>query len=449
VLTFHVNQLGQLRLTPYLAEASLDSGMSGVVKKYFDVVKRDKIVVSAEVYFGPYIKNLISILRTKNVDLFNEGVDKYKKDQRVIDDMLSQLEFEKDRPVQFPKGYEQWEHDIMLWHFVRDKRPRIIESPLEAIYWIVTIDFKFLGFDAYKKKQLNEAFQICVHPSTLVQMLQLWIPRTEQFEVAMLSSLRLPFLFKEFDSASERATLHILEVLGRFENVGDLSKETIAATLMNDALRQKLSAESDITKQVELVKETLIEENKKTQIQLEKEVAKTKLLQDGIEKKDQTIKELEGKVQTLQEKLSNTENHLDKESRSRIILEQKIEQLESNEKVRIQKEQNRKEVKQFVWRWVIVPLIFIALLGIFVARYINFIRRFGFWGSAIGIWCLSLIILILLIDKKSKNNATIRSTKLFITFLNFKRRLFGVLGAILLGVIINSILDYIKRFLRF
>lgn len=449
VLNFHINQLSPLRLTPYLAEASLDYGMSGVVQKYFDVVKRNKIAVSAEAYFDPYIKNLISILKTKNVDLFNEGMVGYKKDQKVIDDILSQIEFEKEKPVQSPKGYMQWEHDIMLWHFVRDKRPRVIESPLEAIYWIATIDFRFLGFDAYKRKQLNEAFQICVHPSTLIQMLQLWIPRTEQFEEAMLSSLRLPFLFREFDSDSERVTLHILEVLSRFENVEDLSKETITATLMNNALRQKLSAESDVKKQVELVRESLIDENKKTQAQLQKEVARAKLLQDEIGEKEQTIREMENKVADLEEKLSDTESKLAKEHDSRTVLEERITQLEENEHARAQKEKNRMETKQFVWRWVIVPLTFIALLGFFAPRYINFIRRFGIWGPALGIWCLSLIILILLVDKKSLNYATIRSTKLFIIFLNFKRRLFGILAAILLGVIVNSISDYIKRFLHF
>jgi hypothetical protein len=81
-------------------------------------------------------------------------------------------------------------------------------------------------------------------------------------EEAMIGSMRLPFLFQEFDANAEKA-IHILEALGRFSNVGDLSKETISPILMKDVLRQKLSTESDIKKQVELVREALIEEHKR------------------------------------------------------------------------------------------------------------------------------------------------------------------------------------------
>jgi hypothetical protein len=147
-LIAYQQNLKSLRLTPNLADASHNMGLSGIVQKYIEESRKIFSSLNAELYFDPYIKDLISIIRSKNLEYFNENIDKYKTKQEVVDDILGQMEFEKVRYKTTPKTYEQMEHDMVLYHFARDKRPSRIESPADAKYWIVTVDFRFLGFDS-------------------------------------------------------------------------------------------------------------------------------------------------------------------------------------------------------------------------------------------------------------------------------------------------------------
>jgi len=447
VFIAYSQQMNQVRLTTSLAEASLDMGLKGIVQKYFEEIRKKNIAVSADLYFGPYIKDLISILKTKNVELFNEKTEKYKTDRRVIDDILMQMEFEKKHQGRGAKSYEQWEHDMVLWHFVHDKRPSPLESPLDTKYWIATVDFRFLGFDSYKKSTLQEPFQTCLHPSTLVQMLQFWVPRTAQFEEAMLSSLRLPFLIQEFDPNSERVTIRIIEALGRYENIGDLSKETIAAILMNDALRQKLAAESDITKQVELVREALIEEHRRIEGKLQEAVKKSDLLAKEIDQKDEIIRGMAGKIDTLKENLLSTEHQLETAQRSEKKLEERISQLEAIESRRIEKQELRSEIAKFAAFWIVMPVIFIALFGFYLSRYFFMGTRPGFWGPAIGIWSFLLIIWVWLADKKGQKKSRISDWSTFKIFHKTKNWVLRLFGLLLLGVLGNAIWDSFKKIL--
>lgn len=76
----------------------------------------------------------------------------------------------KKEHLKKPKTYEQFLHDIVLWWYNKDKRPTYVESPIDADNWIVTVDFKLLGFD--KSKNISDAegvSQICIHPASLIQ----------------------------------------------------------------------------------------------------------------------------------------------------------------------------------------------------------------------------------------------------------------------------------------
>ena len=81
----------------------------------------------------------------------------------------------------------------------------------------------------------------------------------------------------------------ILEALSRFENIEDLSKEAIHRILINDALRQRLSTESDEANEIEIVREALIEEERKAQVKL-------RAAESQIANQDTTIKTTEDKV---------------------------------------------------------------------------------------------------------------------------------------------------------
>ena len=55
----------------------------------------------------------------------------------------------------------------------------------------MTVDHRLLRFDRQKTQGRDtNAVPICVHPAVLIQMLQLWLPRTPRFDEAMLQSVR-------------------------------------------------------------------------------------------------------------------------------------------------------------------------------------------------------------------------------------------------------------------
>ena len=271
----------KLRLPPSVIEVALETWTVSITQKFQKLAAASQRPIDAREYFGPFVKNLIAILRSKGVELFNQDLAPYKKRQDVIDDLLDRLRFEKNKYGSRSKPYEQLEHDCVLWHFVKDKRPVRTESPLETVYWIVTVDYRYLGFDAYLTRKAESAIPVCLHPAMLAQLLQFWVPRSVEFESALLSAMRLPLLFHEFDSNAEVVTIQILEALSRFENIGDLPKETVKTILVNDALRQRIAAEHDIKKQIELVREAVIEENRNVALRLKEADERAAALAQG------------------------------------------------------------------------------------------------------------------------------------------------------------------------
>lgn len=281
-ITASQESLIELRISPKLMNAAIQAGISGITEKYLRLSASRGGTVAPADYFEPYLKNLLTILRGNGVDLFSEDLSRYTKYQPLIDDLLSQLEFEKQRFGDRAKNYERLQHDLVMWYFVKDKRPPRAESPLEAEFWIVTADYRFLAFDKFKQKKLGTDIPICLHPTTLTQLLQFWVPRTPQFEEALLSTMRLPTVFT-LDADTERISLQILNALSTFENIGDLPTETTTRVLLNEALRQKITVEHDVSKQVDLVREALIEENKKAEQRLEEARLRSQQLSQSTE----------------------------------------------------------------------------------------------------------------------------------------------------------------------
>ncbi len=418
VIKFHQESLGHLRLTPNVASAAVNSeSFKGVARKFVDESRTVERPLSAADYFGPYVTGLVTILKTKGVELFNESIDHYSEKQEVIDDIMQQTEFQK-RFGSRAKGYEALRHDMLLWHFVKDKRPPQVESPLDAQYWIVTIDFRYLGFDAFKRRRLAHRIPVCVHPTALIQLLQFWIPRSTEFENALLGSLRLPFLFHEFDPAAERVTIRILEVMSRFENIGDLSEETAQKLLVNDALRQKLAVAPENERQIELVREALIEEEKKARDELgsaKKQIADltTKLVAQEL-----TIQETSASLGTLKAEL---------EERKRRDTEKRVK-------------------NEFARKWLAFPLSLIIVLGVAGSLLVPAETKWSFWWTLLVVWSLGLITWLWVLDQRGAKHPVIRNQKGFLVFRRWKKRIFILLGTILTGLIISATWEAIRYY---
>ncbi len=302
-------KLTNLRPTQILSNVAVNHISNGFAKKYFEECIKSNQSIKASDYFEPYLNNLIKVLREKGVEIYNDNkFEKYTMDQRVIDDIIDQQKLEetqfKNKP-HLQKSYEKLEHDFVLWHFVNDLRPSYVESADEAGAFITTVDFRFINFDNIKRKKKRLKIPICIHPTNLIQILQLWIPRDEKFDIAVLSNLRFPFLFTEFDADTELTTIRIIEQLSRYENINDLKEDTVTSILFNQALRQKIQTNDDKLKDNILVKDAIIDEVKVHKILVEDKTKQLVKLDEKVKEKDKIVSNLTSeKTQTEQ---TNTE----------------------------------------------------------------------------------------------------------------------------------------------
>lgn len=397
-----------VRLTPGLAKAALRSPLSSIARKYMTTVIERAPSITPESYFGPYVRDLLAILRARKVQLFNENVDKYRMRQDVIDDVVGQLEYEKQKRKRHRKSYKTWLHDIILHHFVMDKRPSVVESPIRAEYWVVTLDHRLLAFDEYKRSALRSSVPVCLHPTTLIQMLRFWVPITEDFKKTILECLRLPFLLPEFDLDSKRITLSILSSLSRFENIDELPEETVTEVLINDALRQKLSTDKEIDEEQRLkyVRETLFQKHKEVKSRL-------------VEK--------EATIDDLQTRLKGT-------TKERESLRRRISELE-NDRI-------RREGRSFFFSWVILPVLILAGVSAGVSFPVSRQLGKGHWQTAAVLFCILFVVLVGTIDRKARTCEAVKESKPIQFLHKFKKWVYTAFGAIILAILAQLVCSY-------
>lgn len=282
-------------LTPNMAAAAGSMSLSGLRRRYVEQARRADGVRNSDAYFSYYVDNLLALARAHGIELYNEDLSPFHTRQEVVNDLLEQRDVQaKRRAAQGrpAKSYSQIQHDVVLWHWTRGKREAYVESPLLAKYWIVTIDYALLGFDAYKQKILRGSVPVCLHPTTLVQMLAFWAPRGEALDSAIVRTLRMPLLFFEYDAELERATIRILRTLSRFEHSSHLSTESIAELMASDALRSRMLAANADEEMVGLIESELIEQEESLRRRLIAEQEQVREFREKDETSHKRIKEL-------------------------------------------------------------------------------------------------------------------------------------------------------------
>ena len=307
------DRLGAFPIGGAFADVALSTDLSGMAKRFMEERKR-RGTLSAEDWFEPYLSNFLAIARDKGVELFNEDISDYSMDTRVLADIKDVMDFEKAKlPVARQKSYERIRHDVVLWHFVNDKRDAYVESVVDAIYWILTVDFRFIGFDEHKRYRSSSEIALCIHPTSLIQILQFWIPRSREFEEAMLGGLRLPFLFQEFDADAEKTTLKIIEGIGHIQGGDQLGQETVEKIVLNKELRARLKETDSDDEEKTLIRDVLVEELEKrnseneskllqVQGELQKKEAAIAANSNESAQKEAEIAELRGEVDRLKKK---------------------------------------------------------------------------------------------------------------------------------------------------
>ncbi|MFA5867562.1 MAG: hypothetical protein WC891_06360 [Actinomycetota bacterium] len=423
VLTSYSDYLGGLRMTGSLANAASSGNLSGLALKYVEEAKKAKSGFDAQSYFNPYIKGLQKILSDKGIELYNADLSKYGTDQTVVDDIMRALEEQDEKGTPRKKTYEQFAHDFTLWHFVKDIRPARTESPIDAEFWIVTVDYRFINYD--KKRQLSQSgnMPICLSPVSLMQMLQFWIPRTPEFEEAIVSSLRLPFLFHGFDTDAERATIRILKTLSRYENIDGLSETTLSGILMNEALQGKmLKSGDDEEKQAQLVHAAIIDENKAAQKALEIEKQKAKSVALKSAKKDQQIKDLISVIEEKDRAMQVTSSNATAGVRAIEKLEEEIKTL-GDELARVREQE---AIKNFIVAWVfkaVLGSVVPALLGAYMV-----VMRTHKWAfflpSLLSFAFVISIAIVSKVEKSGSRDEILKDTSLMASFREKKKTIF-------------------------
>jgi hypothetical protein len=279
-------------------QAALQARFSGMAVRFLTERLRSNGKLTVEEWFDPYLNDFVPMAYSKGVELFNEKLDGYSTCQDVIDDIHVVFKYEEKLPEARRKSYPKVAHDMVLWHFANDKRPAYVESPIDANYWILTVDFRFIGFDEHKQKHSKSKIPLCIHPTSLIQLLRFWVPRTKEFEEAMLGNLRLPFLFQDFDAEGEKTSLKILKGIGRFEASEGLSHNIITHVVFNDGLRTRLQGGHPEDEEISFIRDALVEEMK---LVAEAESHKARTLQGEILRRDSALAVLTAQKQAAEQ----------------------------------------------------------------------------------------------------------------------------------------------------
>ena len=443
VINFHSSQLKYFRCSKRLVNAALKRpDLNGFTIKYFERCANSDALIDPDEYFDPYIRNLVATIRPRGIELYNDkSFESYGTRQDVVDDILMELEYEKKHRSDDPKTYELLRHDIVLWHFIKDQRPAYIESPLDCQHWIVTVDFRFIGFDSFKIKKTS-GIPICVYPTTLIQILQLWVPRSQEFESAIIKSFKLPFLIGDFDANSEKTTIGILKILSRYENIDDLDESTITSILINDALRKKFGETNSVDRQSELVREAILVEYKTIKEKMASAQEKATALSSTIDEKTDEIDKLQKilKDQNVQSQAqaNKLSGQVDALITERDDLKNELNGVRSDIKNLIDARQSDELMgrrrKQFIKYFFIFPagIIFLSAISSAAICYFWKLNNMFFWGLTVFLPLIS--IYILLANAIAQKNSDIARYGPFTFLEKFHRWFFvTVIGGLLLA----------------
>jgi hypothetical protein len=259
VISHQVGAIEAIRPSRAIAAAATGQPLSSIAKKFFEHARKVSGLRASE-FFQPYIDDLKAILGSHGILVLESQREYFHQRQDVLDDVAVEMEAESGRPENKRKSYEALLHDAVLWHVVADRRVVPPDSPFDVQYWGVSIDWRLISFDKKKRAKNGGKVPVILHPESLVQLLQFWVPRTSLLEETLIDTIKLPLFFQSFDVEDERATLKVLEQLSRYEKIDDLPETVLRQILANKILRTRITQveASNDGEALELVRDELI-----------------------------------------------------------------------------------------------------------------------------------------------------------------------------------------------
>ena len=354
---------------------------------------------------------------------------------------------------------------MVLWHFVNDRRPTYTESFSDAQSWVVTIDYGLLRYDRDHHNQ-SVGKPVCIHPSMLVQMLRFWLPRDDNFETAVLDSLRIPFIFRSFDSESEKVTLRILEALTRFE-LGDISPATLAQVLVDDAVNAgfKETKEQDAENALAEHGLSTVESELRTSlearaIQAEEYVETIEVQSEQLEARAIQAEEYAGTIEVQSEQLEARAIQAEEyagtievqgeqlEESARLIEQQRLERqsLQAELDRRNSKESTSQVRRTFLLKWIAVPstVVFIVLA---LALTLISLQDYSGTRTVLAIFGLpvsGLLVVVRIVIWRGSRVPEVSNAGYHKAMRRFQGWIYKTLGALLVAVMAAAIWDMLN-----
>lgn len=442
--------VGDLRLTDSMSRVVILQNLHSLPGSYVEAARSASIPMSLRDFLDPYMKDPLPILRERGLEIYNDrNVDAYSIKQSVIDDISQQLEYEKEKYGIDAKTYAKLAHDMILWHYVNDKRPPIVDSPLEARYLVVTVDNRLVSFDSYKSRVKGRGLTACITPSAMISMLQFWTPRTEELEQAVVSSLR-PFFCRPRDSEVEKISIAILKTLSRYENVNDLSEETIANILTNNALRQRMESGCSNEVQEELVRDAIIQEHQRITKELsrvKKELNNSSIVIEQYRRDsadcDRQIQDRDDQIWHLSEELEATRKELALAQSESEGLSEAIDVLRTDfEAYRSSADtRNSRGIYTLVSVSMLVVFLVIALQ---IAAWMSSMRPILLWKTRMLSVLITSVIWVLAVDKVGSRNNAVSSWKPFKSLRRIRTLVVGSMATL----IASMLYDFLRGFFK-
>ncbi|KJS63910.1 MAG: hypothetical protein JL55_39400 [Pseudomonas sp. BICA1-14] len=404
VLTSQIRMVERIRTSRAMSQAALKQPLPGIAKKFFDAASKTP-GLSAEVFFRPYVEDMRAVLEGKGIKILDANPARYNVRQDVIDDVLSEMDREvAELPEPKRKGYETLLHDAVLWHAVKDRRSDNDHSPFDVVYWAVTVDWRLINFDRQKRASKGSGLPLVLHPSSLIQLIQFWIPRSAELDVVLVDSLRLSLYFQSFDAEDEKVTVKILESISRFENVADFSETTINVLLTNQALRTRLKNSSASNEEVfELVREEIITLHNLTVHDLGVVSEDLKAAGEKLEEEKRNRLAVARDLETVSGDLNGVSSELESERKIRLATETKLNETTTSE------DQIRKSYDRLVYALKIIVFPGVLFVATSITAYVLIIT---YWSSlvslplvtAVGLGVIPVIAAMLFSPRLTRSN---------------------------------------------
>ncbi|WP_323911869.1 hypothetical protein [Aeromonas caviae] len=379
VILHQMNLIDRIKTTTVMSRAALHQPLPSIAKKFFDTASRNP-GLSARAFFQPYIDDLKIILQEKGIKVLDAHPTIYNQRQDVVDDVLDEIKREeREIPESKRKGYETHLHDAVLWHAVKDRRPSYSDSPFDVEYWAVSIDWRLISFDRKKRAANASNLPVVLHPSNLIQLVQFWVPRSQQLEDSLVDSFRLPLFFQSFDPEDERATIQVLQALSRFENVDDLPDSTVRSILTNRALRGRLKeADTSNDEIFALVREELLSEHQAALNLLEQTQGKLNATVAFLDTEKASKEKSENALLATQEQLREAEK-IAREAEQKIADAERLREAKDQQlsQIEIKSKEAQRELKRL--RYFLIAILAPCVLGFTLAltEYFFFEISFG------------------------------------------------------------------------